>query len=65
MNRMNLSGFVKEHGQEKAAQLLGVTQGAISKALKVGRDIHVTDHGDGTFSAQELKPFPAVKAKAA
>lgn len=59
MRRIPLSEFAKEHGHTKAAQLLGCTQGAISKAIRLGRDVYVTALDDGTYSAEELRPFPS------
>ncbi|HHK4949754.1 TPA: Cro/CI family transcriptional regulator [Pseudomonas aeruginosa] len=59
MKRIHLKQFVADRGQVDSASLLGVTQGAISKALRVGRDIYVTEHDDGTFTAEELRPFPS------
>ncbi|MGV8671333.1 Cro/CI family transcriptional regulator, partial [Pseudomonas aeruginosa] len=47
-----------EKGQAEAARLLGITPPAISKALRVGRAVFVTEHDDGTFTAEELRPFP-------
>ncbi len=57
-----LKEFVKEVGQEKAANAIGVHQTAISKALKVGREIYVTKKSDGTVEAEELRPFPHKKS---
>ena len=62
MKRIPFSDFVAEKGQESAASHLGVTQGAISKALRAGRALFVTMHDDGTFTAEETKPFPAQQA---
>jgi hypothetical protein len=59
MRRIPLSDFAKEHGHTKAAHLLGCTQGAVSKAIRLGRDVHVLVLEDGSFSAQELRPFPS------
>lgn len=64
MRRIPLTEFAKEHGHTKAAQMLGCTQGALSKALRVGRDIFVTCHENGTYTAQELRPFPSQKSVA-
>lgn len=63
MKRTPLTTFVDERTQEECAALLGCTQGAISKALRVGRSVFVTEHDDGTFSAEELRPFPSQAAK--
>lgn len=59
MSRITLQEFAREHGQTKAATLLGLTQGSLNKALRVGRDVYVTKHEDGHFSAEELRPFPS------
>jgi predicted transcriptional regulator len=59
MNRTSLSTFAEKHGQTEAAKLLGLTQGALSKALRVGRDVYVIAHKDGSYSAEELRPFPS------
>ncbi|MBX9753817.1 MAG: Cro/Cl family transcriptional regulator [Pseudomonadaceae bacterium] len=59
MHATPLADFVKEKGQAGAAKSLGVTQGAISKALRVGRYILVTCKKDGTCEAKELRPFPS------
>jgi DNA-binding transcriptional LysR family regulator len=64
MRRIPLSDFAKEHGHTKAAQMLGCTQGALSKAIRVGRDVFVTRNEDGSLSAEELRPFPSQKSAA-
>lgn len=64
MGRITLSAFAETHGQEKAARLLGVTQGGLSKAIRTGRKIFVIQHADGTYTAEELRPFPSQKSAA-
>lgn len=59
MHTITLASFVKEKGQAGAAKSLGVTQGAISKALRVGREILVTCKEDGACEAKELRSFPS------
>lgn len=59
MRRIPLHRFATEKGQVQAAALLGMSQGALSKALRVGRAVFVTEHDDGTFSAEESRPFPS------
>lgn len=59
MRRITLNEFAIEKGQIEAAALLGLRQSSVSKALRVGRDIYVTEHDDGTYSAEEVKPFPS------
>ncbi|WP_426224886.1 Cro/CI family transcriptional regulator [Pseudomonas sp. DSP3-2-3] len=64
MRRIPLTEFAAEHGHTKAAKMLGVTQGALSKAIRVGRDVVVTQCDDGSFTAQESRPFPSQKSAA-
>lgn len=59
MKRIPLKDFVDVKGQSEAATALGVTQGAVSKALRVGRAIYVLCHSDGAFTGEELRPFPS------
>ncbi|MCY1374164.1 Cro [compost metagenome] len=50
-------------GQTKAAALLGMSQGALNKALRVGREVYVVCHDNGSYEAHELKPFPSQAPK--
>ncbi|MEE9660787.1 Cro/CI family transcriptional regulator [Enterobacter cloacae complex sp. CARB60] len=59
MNKITLGEYVKEHGQVKAGEALGVTQIAISKALRAGREIFVVISEEGNVSAFENKAFPS------
>ncbi|AJZ95411.1 Cro/Cl family transcriptional regulator [Pseudomonas simiae] len=59
MSRITLKQFSVEKGQTRAAALLGMSQGALNKALRVRRDIFVTDVGNGSFVAEEVRPFPS------
>ena len=59
MTMVNLKDFAKGHGQPLAASLLGMTQGALSKAIRIGRTVYVTQQDDGSFAAVELRLFPA------
>lgn len=63
MHRIPLSEFAEGKGQTQAARLLGLTQGALNKALRVGREIYVIEQRDGSFTAEELRPFPSQAAK--
>jgi hypothetical protein len=65
MHQITLSEFARQQGQEKAAAILGVTQGGLSKALRVERQIYVICRDDGSYEGQELRPFPSKKAKPA
>lgn len=59
MTRIHIKQFALEKGQAEAARLLDMTQGGLSKAIRVGRDIYVTEHPDGSFTAEEVRPFPS------
>lgn len=61
MSRISLSDFAAKHGQHRAAELLGVTQGALNKALRVGRNIYVEERLDGSCAAEEVRQFPSRK----
>ncbi|WP_322364774.1 Cro/CI family transcriptional regulator [Pseudomonas sp. Teo4] len=54
-----LKDFAKGHGQPHAASLLGMTQGALSKAIRIGRTVYVAQQTDGSFAAIELRSFPS------
>jgi hypothetical protein len=62
MKKIPLALFVKEKGQRFAANALGVSSPAISKALMARREIQVTCLADGTFEALELRKFPSQSA---
>ncbi|WAT01497.1 Cro/CI family transcriptional regulator [Rouxiella chamberiensis] len=59
MKRIPLSVFVKEHGQVNTANMLGVRQSAINKALKYKRNILITQHENGEIDAEEWRKFPS------
>lgn len=58
MKPIPLSDFVAKVGQTQAAKELGMTQGAMCKALQSGREIYVEKRKGGLF-AYEVKPFPS------
>lgn len=60
MDKLALKDYVKQHGQDKTAKAIGVTQGAISKAIREGRNILLTNTNNG-IEAIEIKPFPNIK----
>ncbi len=64
MKRTPLSEFAGKHGQSKAAELLGLTQGSLNKALHSGREVYVTRRKDGGYEAFEVKPFPSSRRAA-
>ncbi|MBP6952982.1 MULTISPECIES: Cro/CI family transcriptional regulator [Pseudomonas] len=59
MTPIQLHEFVDQHGQDEAAKVLGSSQAAISKAIKSGRLILVSEDQPGRFSGFELKGFPS------
>lgn len=59
MKKITLAAFVSEVGQTAAANALGVSPPAISKALSRSRSIEVIKSDDGSVSAREIKPFPS------
>lgn len=63
MMTFTLKDYASEIGQVRAGEKLGVTQIAISKAVRSGRNIFVQVMDDGKVSAFENKPFPAKKTK--
>ncbi|MDU4154371.1 Cro/CI family transcriptional regulator [Phytobacter diazotrophicus] len=62
MKKLTLREFAEQVGQVKAASKLGIRQSAISKALRLKRNIFVEVNPDGTVKAEEVKPFPTQKA---
>lgn len=60
MDKLELKDYVKQHGQDKTAKAIGVTQGAISKAIREGRNILLTNTDNG-IEAIEIKPFPNIR----
>jgi hypothetical protein len=61
MYKIHLPDLVIEKGQAYAARVLGVKPPSIAKAVSAGRQIIVTVHDDGTYTAEELRPFPSQK----
>ncbi|WP_253378560.1 Cro/CI family transcriptional regulator [unidentified bacterial endosymbiont] len=60
--KISLAEFVGEVGQAKAADAIGVHQTAISKAIRVGRQIFIKKLPGGKIKAEEIKPFPHSKS---
>lgn len=63
MRRITLNEFATELGQTKAAELIGIRQSSLSKALRVGRAVFVTEQPDGTWKGEEVRPFPSHQPK--
>lgn len=63
MHRTPLAEFAaKRHAW--TARKLGMSQGALSKAIREGRAIYVVASEDGSLSALEERPFPSQKRDA-
>ena len=60
MKIMSLKEFAADKGQQEAANLLGVRQGSICKAVLAEREIYVEEK-DGKYRAYEVRDFPARK----
>lgn len=58
MKKTPLPELVDRIGQSAVAKGLGVSAPAISKALKMARAISVTEHENGSLTAEEIRPFP-------
>lgn len=59
MKKTPLPELVERIGQTAVAKALGISSPAISKAIRAERDIQVQEHPDGTFTAEEVRPFPS------
>jgi hypothetical protein len=62
MNQIQLPELVAKIGQVAVAEAFGISPAAVHKAIRSGRQIIVSIQADGTYSAYELRPFPAHKA---
>lgn len=63
MNQIPFSELVAKIGQAAVADAFGISPAAIHKALRMGRQIFVTVHENGTYTAHELRPFPSSRAQ--
>lgn len=61
MNQIHLPELVIKIGQAAVAEAFGISPAAIHKAVRSGRQIIVTIHDDGSYTAQEFRPFPSQK----
>lgn len=57
MKRSSLEAFLENHSQLSVAQAVGISQGAVSKMLRTGRNITVVEHDDGRLELVEEKPI--------
>lgn len=58
MEKIELSVLVSTLGQKRVADLFGVQQSAINKALKTNRKIFAIRVNGEIVGAEEVKPFP-------
>ncbi|WP_100633097.1 Cro/CI family transcriptional regulator [Pseudomonas qingdaonensis] len=58
MEELSLGDLVQKMGQAKVARSLGVKPASIAKALRTRRNIIVKVAEDGSYAAQETRPFP-------
>lgn len=61
MKQISLSELAAKIGQAAVAEAFGITPAAVHKAIRLGRQIMVSVHDDGSYTAQELRPFPSHK----
>jgi len=55
MTDIHINDFLKKHSQSVAAEIMGVTQGAVSQAFISKRDIYFKPNGSGGFTYYEIK----------
>jgi sRNA-binding carbon storage regulator CsrA len=61
-SKILLSDFCREHGQGRAAEILGVTQGSVSLMIKAGRKIYIVRDESGEFYGEEIRIHKPVRA---
>ena len=65
MKTIPLSEFVKDHGQKRVAEMMGVTQSAVSQMLRSGRTVVVdVDQFGGFIEAREIRVIKGPAAAA-
>ena len=52
---IHIGEFLKTHTQKEAAEIIGVTPGAVSQAFIAKRDIYFRPDGNGGFTHYEIK----------
>jgi len=55
MSDVHIEDFLKTHSQREAAEIMGVTPGAVSQAFISKRDIYFRPDGMGGFTHYEIK----------
>lgn len=64
MQKIQLLELVAKVGQATVAKAIGVSPAAIHKAINAHRNIIVTVHDDGSYTAEEVRPFPSHRTAA-
>lgn len=59
MKEIPLINLVAEKGLTAVAAALGCSAVAVSKAVNLNRKIAITIQDDGTYTAEERRPFPS------
>ena len=63
MKTIPLNEFVRDHGQKKVAEMMGVTQSAVSQMLRAGRNVVVdVDACGGFVEAREIRVIKGAAA---
>lgn len=55
MSDIHLADFLKNHSQSAVAEIMGITQGAVSQAFLSGRNIYFKPNGNGGYTYYEIK----------
>ena len=55
MTEIPIKEFCDKYSQNRAAEIMGCTQGAISQMIKCGREIYITSDGDKVVGWYEVK----------
>ena len=55
MEHIHIDEFKKTHTQTQIGEIMGLTQGGVSLAIKAGRDIYFVPLEEGGFNYYEVK----------
>lgn len=59
---ITLKDFCQEHSQIRAADVMDVTQGAVSQMLKSDREVYIVPRGKDQYEWYEVKRKPRKKS---
>lgn len=57
MKRYSLESYLENHSQNSVAEAVGISQGAVSKMLRTGRNITVVELPSGDIQLVEERPI--------